>query len=120
MRILGLIFAGSATEQRPELARFVADVLGLEQVAVDGASADMFRLPDGSTFAVSGPRELGETSRTVGFEVADLDEAVAELRTAGVETDGIAENSEFRYTHFRPPDGELYELVERRASEQRT
>ncbi len=95
-------------------------MLGLEPPAVDGASADMFRLPDGSTFAVSGPREIGETSRTVGFEVAELDEAIAELRAAGVETDGIAENSEFRYTHFRPPDGELYELVERRVSEQRT
>ena len=114
MRILGLIFAGSATDRRPELSRFVEDVLGLAPLAVDGASADMFSLPDGSTFAVSGPREMGETSRTLGFEVADLDEAVAELRTAGVEVDGIAENSEFRYAHFRPPDGELYELVERR------
>lgn len=114
MRILGLMFAGSATDRRPELARFAAEVLGLERLPVDGADADMFRLPDGSTFAVSGPREMGETSRTIGFEVADLDEAVAELRAAGVETDGIAENAEFRYTHFRPPDGQLYELVERR------
>jgi glyoxylase I family protein len=119
MRILGLIFAGSATERRPELTRFAADVLGLAPMAVDGASADMFSLPDGSTFAVSGPRELGETSRTIGFEVADLEEAIADLHAAGVETDGIAENSEFRYTHFRPPDGELYELVERRTPEHR-
>jgi catechol 2,3-dioxygenase-like lactoylglutathione lyase family enzyme len=114
VRILGLIFAGSATDRRSELSRFATDVLGLEPLAVEGASADMFGLPDGSTFAVSGLREMGETSRTIGFEVADLDEAVSDLRAAGVEVAGIAENSEFRYAHFRPPDGHLYELVERR------
>ena len=114
MEILGLIFAGSATDRRPELARFARDVLGLQPVEVDGASADMFRLPDGSTFAISGPRELGETSRTIGFEVADLDEAVATLRAAGVEVGQPTENAAFRYAHFRPPDGQLYELVERR------
>jgi len=32
----------------------------------------------------------------------------------GVETDGISENARWRYTHFRAPDGRLYELVEER------
>ena len=114
MQILGLIFAGSATDRRPELAQFARDVLGLRPLAVEGASADMFALPDGSTFAVSGPREMGETSRTIGFEVADIEEAVAELRAAGLDIGEIGENSEFRYAHFRPPDGQLYELVQRR------
>jgi glyoxylase I family protein len=74
----------------------------------------MFELPDGSTFAVAGPRELGETSRTIGFLVADLDEAAAALQAANVELDDAAENERFRYAHFRAPDGRLYELVERR------
>ena len=88
------------------------DVLALPQVDVRGASADMFELPDGSRFAISGPREMGETSRTIGLLVADLDAALAELRAAGVWTDEAAENELYRYAHFRPPDGELYELVE--------
>ena len=72
----------------------------------------MFDLPDGSRFAISGPREMGETSRTIGFRVADLDVALAELHAAGVWTDEAAENERYRYAHFRPPDGQLYELVE--------
>jgi catechol 2,3-dioxygenase-like lactoylglutathione lyase family enzyme len=114
VRILGLIFAGSATDRRSELSRFATDVLGLEPLAVEGASADMFGLPDGSFFAVAGPREMGETSRTIGFLVADLEAAVAELRAAGVEVDEPAENDRHRYVHFRAPDGKLYELVEER------
>lgn len=96
------------------MTRFVSEQLGLGRVAVGGVSADMFELPDGSHFAVAGPRELGETSRTIGFRVADLDEAVAELRAAGVEVDEPAGNDRQRYAHFRAPDGKLYELVEER------
>jgi len=112
VEILGLVFAGTATDRRPEMAAFVRDTLGLREVEVAGASADMFELPDGSRLAISGPREMGETSRTIGFRVADLDAALAELRAAGVWTDEPAENELYRYAHFRPPDGQLYELVE--------
>jgi catechol 2,3-dioxygenase-like lactoylglutathione lyase family enzyme len=114
MEILGLVFAGSATEQRPEMARFVADVLGLAPAPAGGVSADMFALPDGAFFAVAGPREMGETSRTIGFLVADLEHAAAELRAAGVKVDEPAANDRHRYVHFRAPDGKLYELVEER------
>ena len=57
-------------------------------------------------------RLTGETRRTIGFLVADLDAAIEELHAAGVETDGIGRNARWRYTHFRMPDGKLYELVE--------
>ena len=113
MRVLGLVFAGTATERRAETSRFVSQVLGLPQTAVGGVTADLFELPDGSFFAVAGPGELGDTTRSIGFLVADLDGAIAELTAAGVETDGVAENGAFRYTHFHAPDGGLYELVER-------
>ena len=115
MRILGLVFAGTATDRRDEMTGFAQSVLGLDRTDVAGAGADMFALPDGSTFAVAGLREMGETSRSLGFEVADLDEAIATLNAAGVATDEIAVNERFRYVHFRAPDGALYELVERRA-----
>jgi len=114
VEILGLVFAGSATDRRPEMARFAADVLGLEPAPTGGVSADMFALPDGAFFAVAGPREMGDTSRTIGFLVADLAAAVADLRAAGVQVDDPAENDRHRYVHFRAPDGKLYELVEAR------
>jgi len=98
------------------MARFAAETLGLEQVQVGGVEADMFELPDSSHFAVADTRSMGDTSRSIGFLVADLDEAVAELRAAGVEVGQPAENDRDRYVHFRAPDGKLYELVERSSS----
>jgi catechol 2,3-dioxygenase-like lactoylglutathione lyase family enzyme len=112
MRVLGLVFAGTATDRREEMAAFAQNVLGLTPIEVEGAGADMFGLPDGSSFAVAGPRELGETSRSLGFLVANLDEAIETLKRAGVEVDEIAVNERSRYVHFRAPDGALYELVE--------
>ncbi|MGZ4317519.1 MAG: VOC family protein [Gaiellaceae bacterium] len=112
MRILGLVFAGTATVERAEMARFVADTLGLPRVQIGGVEADLFALPDGSHFAVADPRGMGNTERSIGFRVELLDEAVAELRSAGVEVDEPAENDRQRYAHFRAPDGRLYEMVE--------
>ena len=99
------------------MSTFVRDVLGLMPLAVDGSTADMFALPSGDVFAVASLHEEdGAAERTVGFLVDDLGSAVDELRTAGIETGGISENDRYRYTHFRAPDGRLYELVEERPS----
>src|SRR5215208_6266132 len=105
MRILGLVFAGTATAQRAAMARFAQETLGLERVAVGGVEADMFALPDGSHFAVADPRGMGDTSRSIGFRIDDLDAAVAELRAAGVEVGEPAENERHRYVYFRAPTG---------------
>ena len=94
------------------MAAFVRDVLGLAQIAVEGAEAEFFELPDGSSFAVSPTDEDDVAERTVGFLVADVDQAAAELRAAGVETDDVSATDRQRYVHFRAPDGRLYELVE--------
>jgi glyoxylase I family protein len=96
------------------MTRFVRDVLGLAPTERSGFDADLFELPDGSTFVVASAAEpKGE--RTVGFCVEDLDAASAELRAANVQVDDtIAVNEHFRYVHFRAPDGKLYELVELR------
>jgi catechol 2,3-dioxygenase-like lactoylglutathione lyase family enzyme len=115
MRILGLVFAGTSTNERPEMVRFLRETLGLEQVKVSGVEADVFELPDGARFAVADPRGMGDTSRSVGFLVESLDQATAELRAAGVEVgDDAGENELMRYVHFRAPDGKLYELIEMR------
>jgi glyoxylase I family protein len=114
MRILGLCFAGTATDQRDAMREFLQDVLGLTTSDVPGIEADWFELPDGTAFAVASPGGMGETGRSIGFLVEDLDAALAELRAAGVETDDeVSENAVSRYAHFVAPDGRLYELVER-------
>jgi len=111
MQIEGITFVGTRTAARSEMASFVRDVLGLTPAHVEGMEADLFDLPDDTSFAVTS----GGDERTVGFLVADIDAAAAELRAAGVVTDDdVAGNDRYRYLHFRAPDGRLYELVERR------
>ena len=115
MRIEGLVFVGTRTAHREETARFAREVLGLSPVTGHGMDAEVFALPDGSSFAVTSPDGPDDEQRTVGFKVADLDEALAELRAAGVETDDeVAEGEHQRYAHFQGPDGRLYELVQDR------
>ena len=113
MRILGLCFAGTSTPHRESMSEFVDAVLGLPRRRVEGVEADLFGLPDGSSFAVASPTGMGETDRSLGFLVESLDEAVTELNAAGIATDEPATNEVERYVHFTAPDGHLYELVER-------
>jgi catechol 2,3-dioxygenase-like lactoylglutathione lyase family enzyme len=114
MLINGIVFAGSSTAARPQMSAFIQTVLGLQQIHVDGVEADLFELPDGSAFAVSSVGGMGETERSLGFLVDDIEAAAAQLRAAGIETDEeISANSRQRYVHFRAPDGQLYELIER-------
>lgn len=114
MRVTGLVFAGTGTAQRAEMSRFVQDILGLPCVQIGGVEADLYSLPDGSHFAVADPRGMGDADGSIGFRVEKLDDAIVELRAAGIDVDDSAENDRQRYVHFRAPDGKLYELVEDR------
>jgi glyoxylase I family protein len=111
--VLGICFAGTSTGHRVEMTRFVAEVLGLSRRVVEDVDAELFGLPDGSSFAVASPGDMGGSARSLGFLVADLDAAAAELRAVGVTTDEPTANEVERYVHFTAPDGHLYELVER-------
>jgi glyoxylase I family protein len=113
VRISGICFAGTSTPQRRLMTEFVSEVLGLPRHHIEGVEADLFELPDGSSFAVASPGGMGDSARSLGLLVANLDEAVAELNPAGVATDAPAANENQRYVQFTAPDGHPYELVER-------
>jgi glyoxylase I family protein len=110
----GLVFVGTHTDAPHAMRRFVEDVLGLEPVPIHGTDADVFDLGGGAALAVVAADPGEPLERTVGLLVDDLEAVIGRLHAAGVETDGIHENERWRYTHFRPPDGRLYELVEER------
>ena len=115
MRILGLAFAGTSTDARAGMSELLRDAFGLPAVDVAGVDADVFDLPDGSSFAVADAGGMG-TERTIGFLVDGLEEAIDRLRTLGCEVDPqIAANERWRYAHFRAPDGHVYELLEERS-----
>jgi hypothetical protein len=119
MEIRGIGFVGSHTRAHEEMGSFLRNVLGLEPIAVDGVGATLFAAGNRDVFAVAHPYEEDDaTERTIGFLVGDLDEAIVELHVAGVETDRIGENARWRYTHFRMPDGKLYELIEERTGQE--
>lgn len=92
---------------------FLNEILGLEKMDVPEAEADVFRLPDGATFAVASPGGIGLTERSIGSLVDDLDSAVVELRSAGFAVDEPVNYVGERYVHVLAPDSQLYELVER-------
>ncbi len=109
----GITFVGTRTAARTAMVVFVRDVLGLVPARIDGMDADVFALPDGSSFAVTSQDEAAGGGRTVGFLVDDVERATTELRAAGIATDDeISSSARQRYIHFRAPDGQLYELVE--------
>ncbi len=114
MEILGLSFVGTFSPSRAAMATFVRDVLGVPPADARGMDADVFELPDGTSLAVTSSGD-GPAGRTIGLLVADLDAAMVELRASGVRTDDeVSSNERERYAHFWAPDGQLYELVERR------
>jgi glyoxylase I family protein len=115
MEIRGIRFVASHAPAHAETARFLEQVLGLRPITVEGVGAQLFATTNGDVLGVAPPYpDSLVAERTVGLLVDDLDTAVAELHAAGVETDGISANARWRYTHFRTPDGRLYELVEER------
>jgi glyoxylase I family protein len=94
---------------------FFTDVLGL---GVSSSETDfaVLDVPDGATVEIFGPaseynRHL--THPVAGFLVDDLEAAVEELRAAGIEIVLPVQHGGTRsWTHFRAPDGFVYELVE--------
>ena len=72
MIVKGIVFAGTATSARPEMREFLQEVLGMVPASVKGVEADLFDLPDGSSFAVASPQGMGATERSLGFLVDNL------------------------------------------------
>ncbi|MDX6202482.1 MAG: glyoxylase family protein [Frankiales bacterium] len=112
MQVKGITFVGTRTPARAAMSGFAREVLGLQPTTLPGLDADVFALPDGSSFAVTQPWEMDPAERTVGFLVDDVETAAAELTAAGIVTDEVAMAGNQRYVHFRAPDGQLYELVQ--------
>jgi catechol 2,3-dioxygenase-like lactoylglutathione lyase family enzyme len=111
MEVTGLGWAGTRTRRGEALARFYADVLGLRTVHTE-PDFWVFALPDGRHVEVFGHAYPGkahfDSGPVVGFAVADLPTAVAELRAAGIELLGEPGPT---WQQFRGPDGNVYELV---------
>lgn len=113
MKVKGIVFAGTATSERTATTEFFTKIFGLQPEPLEGFPADVFSFEDGSSLGVVQVPDPVAATRTIGFWVEDLDEAVAELDRLGIAHDEIGSNRLGRYVHITAPDGRLYELVEK-------
>jgi predicted enzyme related to lactoylglutathione lyase len=118
MKVLGLVWMGTRTDRFEETIAFFEKTMGLTL----GLSSDGFReytLPNADVvevFAADSPHNAHITSGpAVGFLVADIAKATAELADAGTELIGeVQRQGGYSWQHFRGPDGNIYEVVEDR------
>ena len=115
MEVEGIVFAGIGSTGHAEVARFLADALDVPLEAEDEVHRLLF--PNGSSVALVPPDWVEPPSDTIlGFLVADVETATAELAAKGIEPDGeLLTGYGFRYRHFRAPDGRRFELLDRKA-----
>jgi catechol 2,3-dioxygenase-like lactoylglutathione lyase family enzyme len=116
--VKGLVWVGSRTERYEEMVRFYRDALRLPLEHEEGEFAG-FRLPDGSKAEVFGPSDTEHThfnkGPVPGFLVDDVKSTRRVLEAKGVEFIGPVHEWEptgEAWSHFRAPDGNVYEIVQ--------
>ncbi len=115
MKVKGIVWLGTRTERFDQMTGFCRDLLGLKQKSVEPGFA-VFEMPNGDVFEVFGSdQSMNEfmTHPVAGFLVDDIVAARAELEASGIEfIDPIQGDTEdYKWTHFRAPDGFVYELT---------
>jgi catechol 2,3-dioxygenase-like lactoylglutathione lyase family enzyme len=106
---------GVRTERFAETVALYRDAFGLEPFQEDETSA-RFRLQDGTELHVYGPADDDHrffgTRPVVGLRVHDHDQARARLEASGIEfLTSPEDHGSTRWSHFRAPDGNVYELI---------
>ena len=115
MEVTGLSWVGTRTESFDEMTRFFGEVMGIGRYDEQPGFVS-FQTPRGNKVEVFAMDESGHdfmtTGPAVGFAVTDIDEARSELEAAGIEFMAPTQSEgEFRWAHFRAPDGNIYEIT---------
>jgi predicted enzyme related to lactoylglutathione lyase len=117
MRVKGVSWVGVKTDQYAAMVAFFRDIVGLEAIA-EREDFLVFRMPDGDQVEIFGPNgpnpaeQFAHDQVVAGLLVDDIDDAIAELRAAGIELIGEHAHAGGGYSwqHFRAPDGKVFEL----------
>jgi hypothetical protein len=115
MKIKGIVWLGTRTEHFEQMTDFCRDGLGMSQKSFEPGFA-VFELPNGDLFEVFGHQQAMNAFMThpvAGFLVDDIVSARAELEAKGIEFIGPihGDTDDYKWTHFRAPDGFVYELT---------
>jgi predicted enzyme related to lactoylglutathione lyase len=115
MEVEGLSWVGTRTERFDETVRFFGEVMGIERDEEQPGFVS-FKTPKGEKVEVFGTEDSDHafmtTGPAVGFAVSDIDAARSELEAAGIEFMAPTQQErQFRWAHFRAPDGNIYEIT---------
>ena len=115
MKVKGIVWLGTRTDRFHQMTDFCREVMGLNQTVAQPGFA-VFNLPNGDLMEVFGPEEASNefmSHPVAGFLVDDIVAARAEMESKGIEFIGPIEGDteDYKWTHFRAPDGFVYELT---------
>ena len=117
MRVKGIIWVGSATDDREGTAAFFSKHLGLE-VTTNVPGFTQLVAENGDRLELFGPDSVEhdhlDTGPVAGFWVDDIEAAHSELVESGVDqvTDIERGPDGHGWFYVRAPDGNFYELCE--------
>jgi catechol 2,3-dioxygenase-like lactoylglutathione lyase family enzyme len=114
--VRGIAWVGTRTAHYDEMVAFARDVLGLPPEH-RGAGNVAFTLPNGDQFEVFAPDNGGRPpfdAPVAGLLVEDIEAARAAFEAQGVVfLNPIDRYRDVAWTHFRAPDGNVYEITSR-------
>jgi len=105
MKIKGIVWLGTRTDQFEQMTAFCRNLLGLPQRTMEPGFA-VYEMSNGDLFEVFGAEQSMNTFMShpvAGFLVDDIVAARAEMETKGIEFIGPieGETDDYKWTHFR-------------------
>lgn len=115
MKVKGIVWLGTRTDHFEQMTGFCRDLLGLSQRLLEPGFA-VFEMPNGDLFEVFSTQQsenIFMEHPVAGFLVDDIEAARAEMEAKGIEFIGSihGDTTDYKWTHFRAPDGFIYELT---------
>jgi catechol 2,3-dioxygenase-like lactoylglutathione lyase family enzyme len=115
MIIRGIVWLGTRTAKFDSMLNLYRDVMGMS-VTHQEPGFVVLDLPNGDKVELFGEDSAYNkefTHPVAGFLVDDIESARAEMESAGIEFFGPIERTEdgYAWSHFRAPDGFIYELT---------
>jgi catechol 2,3-dioxygenase-like lactoylglutathione lyase family enzyme len=115
MNVLGIAWLGTRTSKFDAMRNLYQNVMGMKIVQHEPGFV-VLDLPNGDKVELFGHESTygrDFAHPVAGFLVDDIESARAELEAAGVEFFGPIERTVdgYAWSHFRAPDGFLYELT---------
>lgn len=115
MKVQGLVWLGTRTPHFDRMLDFYQNVLGVPPIHLEPGFA-VLDLPNGDRLEIFGadsPYNRFMSHPVAGFLVDDIVTARAEMESHGIEFIGPIQQGDkgYAWSHFRAPDGFIYELA---------